>query len=349
MLNVTLADLAYRYRQFLIAVIGAAVVLAMALLMAGLAAGFSVEINRTVSAVGADRWVMSTSSAGRLTGVGLFPEADVSAIAKAPGVIRAYPLVVLPQQTVHIGRASETVFVLGVSIGGAGDPHPSSGSTISSHGQIVVDSGVHAPTGSALLLDGRMFRVVGRVSGRTLLGGFSVVYVPLTDAQQLVLNSRPVVTAVVTQGVPTAVPPGLQVLTNGAVEHDTLGLLSGGISSIKSSKVLMWIIATIIVAALLYVSALQRARDFAVLKALGSSSLALFVSLAVQAVLVTLAAAGLAVVASNFMKGIFKQPVAIPGSAFATLPLVAIVVGLLSSLIALRQATNADPATAFGG
>ena len=56
----------------------------------------------------------------------------------------------------------------------------------------------------------------------------------------------------------------------------------------------MWLVAAIIVAALLYVSALQRVRDFAVLKALGSSSLALFGSLALQAVVVTLLAAALA-------------------------------------------------------
>ena len=43
MVTVTLADLAYRYRQFLIAVVGAGVVMAMALLMAGLVGGFGAE------------------------------------------------------------------------------------------------------------------------------------------------------------------------------------------------------------------------------------------------------------------------------------------------------------------
>ena len=49
----------------------------------------------------------------------------------------------------------------------------------------------------------------------------------------------------------------------------------------------MWAVATIIVAALIYVSALQRTRDFAVLKAVGASSMSLFVGVAIQAVLVT--------------------------------------------------------------
>jgi putative ABC transport system permease protein len=49
------------------------------------------------------------------------------------------------------------------------------------------------------------------------------------------------------------------------------------------------------------------------------------------------------------MTGVFNQPVTVPSSAYATLPLVAVIVGLLASLVALRQATNADPVKAFAG
>jgi putative ABC transport system permease protein len=113
-----------------------------------------------------------------------------------------------------------------------------------------------------------------------------------------------------------------------------LQALSAGVKSINNSKIFMWIVAAIIIAALLYVSALQRVRDFAILKALGSSSLLLFGSLALQAVTVTMLAAAFALIISNFMGGMFAQPVDIPASAYATLPIVAVVVGLLSSLVA---------------
>ncbi len=111
----------------------------------------------------------------------------------------------------------------------------------------------------------------------------------------------------------------------------------------------MWVIAAIIVAALVYVTALERTRDFAVLKALGSSTGLLFVGLAVQAVAVALAAAVIAAILSTFMTGIFAQPVDIPGNAFVVLPLSALVVGLLASLAALRRAAAVDPAAAFAG
>jgi putative ABC transport system permease protein len=194
------------------------------------------------------------------------------------------------------------------------------------------------------------FSVAGKVKDRTFFGGLPIVYMTLSDAQSLAFGGRPIVTAVVTTGVPSSgVPAGLTALTNHAVETSALNAMSSGVSSINNSKVFMYAVAAIIIAALLYVSAIQRVRDFAILKALGSSSMVLFASLALQAVVVTLLAAAFAIVASHFMGGLFAQTVDIPTSAIATLPAVAILVGVLSSLVALRRATGADPAAAFGG
>jgi putative ABC transport system permease protein len=120
------------------------------------------------------------------------------------------------------------------------------------------------------------------------------------------------------------------------------------VSSIKSARVLMWVVAVIIIAAVIYVSALQRVRDFAVLKALGSSSAMLFASLCLQAILVTLFAAAVGVVLSRVMTGIFQQSVDVPASAYYTLPVVTICVGVGASLVAVRRAVGADPVAAFG-
>ena len=138
-----------------------------------------------------------------------------------------------------------------------------------------------------------------------------------------------------------------QVKTSKGKQRTVSGL-SGAVASINNTKVLMYLVAAIIIAALMYVSALQRVRDFAVLKALGSSTLTLFGSLALQSVMVSLLAAAFAAVACNFMDGLFQQQVSIPPDTFVALPVVAVVVGLLSSLVALRQVTGADPAAAFG-
>jgi putative ABC transport system permease protein len=347
MLTITLADLRYRYRQFLIAVVGAGVVLAMAVLLAGLAAGFRSEIHTTVGAVGADRWVLSAESHGRITAVTTFDQSAVAQVASTPGVVRADGLVFLPQEVLHVGSRLVTVNMMGVSPGGLGSPAARGGSTLSGDGQVVVDTRAGIALGATVRLGATALRVVGTVSDRTLAAGIPMAYLTLSDAQSALFGGRPVVTAVATRGVPQAVPAGLEALTARQVEDHTLATLASGVTSIKNSRTLMWVVAAIIIAALIYVSALQRVRDFAVLKALGSSSLSLYGSLCLQAVIVTLLAAGLGMILSMFMGGIFSQPVTVPTSAYTTLPLVAVIVGLVASLIALRRATGADPVAAF--
>jgi putative ABC transport system permease protein len=349
MLMITLADLRYRYRQFLIAVIGAGVVLAMAVLLSGLAEGFRSEINSTVGAVGADRWVLSKESHGRITAVATFDDATIAQIASSPGVTRADGLAFLPQEVMRVGTRLVSVNVMGVSTGGLGVPRATKGRTLSRDGDLVLDSRAGIRVGTLVRIGARQLRVVGTVTGRTLTAGIPMGYLTLHDAQAALLGGRPVVTAVVTSGVPATVPTGLTALTNRQVESGTLAALASAVSSIDKSRSMMWVIAAIIVAALVYVSALQRVRDFAVLKALGSSSAALFASLCLQAVIVTLLGAGLGMVLSLFMTGVFSQPVTVPASAYTTLPLVAVIVGVVSSLVALRQATGADPAAAFAG
>lgn len=349
MIAITLADLRYRYRQFLIAVLGGGVVLAMAILLSGLANGFKTEINTTIGAVGADRWVMSEKANGRVASVATFDQDAAAQLAGQAGVRAADPLIMLPQEVLRDGARQVTVNVLGVRPGGLGAPRPRSGAALSAAGEVVLDARAHIPVGTQVSLGSTSLRVVGTVSGRTLTAGIPLAYLTLADAQTALLGGQPVVTAVVTAGVPGSLPAGLAAFTPAEVEQHSLTTLASGVSSINKSRTMMWVVAAIIIAALVYVSALQRVRDFAVLKALGSSSAALFGSLCLQAVLVTLLAAGFGTVLSFFLTGVFNQPLSVPASAYTSLPLVALVVGVVASLVALRRATSADPVAAFGG
>ncbi len=322
--------------------------MAMAILLAGLVGGITAETQNTVGGVGANHWVLTHGSGGRLAAVGVFPQSDEAAIASSPGVTRADSLVVLPQEIVHAGAKTSTVNVFGVTVGGLGSPRVTSGQPLSGSGQVVANTNAGVSVGEHIEIGTSAFRVVGLVTGRTLLAGTAMVYITVHDAQSLGFGGRPLITAVAISGNPATVPAGLQVFSTAVIEQRTIDALSNAVSSIQNSKVLMYIVAVIIIAALLYVSALQRVRDFAVLKALGSSTAALLASLAMQAVIVSLLAAAFACIICNFMGGIFQQQVAIPTSAYYTLPIAAIIVGLISSLVALRQATGADPAAAFG-
>lgn len=216
-------------------------------------------------------------------------------------------------------------------------------------GEAVVDARLDVCVGGRFSMGGHSFRVVGTTSGLSLFGGVANAYVTLSDAQSVVFGGRRLVNAILTEGTPGAVPTGLSVYTSKRIEQASLVQMAYGRSSISNLRFLMWTIAAVIVAALVYVSALERARDFAVLKALGSSSALLFVGLAIQATLVSLVAAALGAVFAHFMGGIFAQPVAIPAGAYVLLPVSALIIGRLASLAALHRAVSIDPATAFAG
>ena len=345
---ITLQDLRFRARQFIIAVVGAGLVFAMGLLLAGLAAGFSTEINQTVSGLGADAWLVSSGGPGRVASLPPMTSYAEVAAARAPGVRQASAVIFAPQAA-QAGNQTTSVVLIGIEPGKLGTPHADAGRTVEHDGDAVVDTRMGLAIGRHFVVAGHTFTVVGTVSNRTLLAGQPDAYVTLSDAQAVLYGGRPLIGAVLTSGVPTQVPHGLSLLSNGQIEQASLNQMAPAVSSIGNSRVFMWVIAAFIVAALVYVTALQRTRDFAVLKALGSSSGGLFIGLVVQAVLVALAAAAVAAVIVNFMTGLFAQPVDIPASSFVILPVAALVVGIGASLAALRRAVSADPALAFAG
>jgi len=347
-LMVTVADLVFRARQFLIAVVGTGLVLAVALVLSGLAAGFSVEVDQTVHGLGAQHFVLSKSSARRLTAFNAFPQSVATLVGSEPGVQRADPFLLVPGQVEQSTSGADTVNIAGVRRGGLGDPVTvASGHPLDGPGQVVIDNRLKLAPGSTISFGHHPLRVVGTVADRSLLGGVPVVYMGLADAQQVAVGGRPLVTAVLVDGTVTTVPPGLEVASPDQVVAATVSQLNSGVKSVRASQWMLWVVAVIIVAALLYVAALERRRDFAVLKALGSSSGALFGSLVLEAVMVTLLASIVALVLSVFLSPLMAQPVDIPTLAYVALPFIAVIIGALASLVALRRVTGADPAAAF--
>ncbi|MCA1727410.1 MAG: ABC transporter permease, partial [Actinobacteria bacterium] len=196
---------------------------------------------------------------------------------------------------------------------------------------------------------GRRFIVSGLVSGFTMAAGIPVVYAPIADAQALAFGGQPLLSAIVTRGVPQEAPDGFVVLENQDGIDDALRPLANGIKSLDNSTLFLWVVAAIIIGTIVYLTTLERLRDFAVLKAIGASSRDLFKGLALQAVIVAIAAATLASAVAYLLVPLFPLPVEIPARAFAMLPVVAVAVGLLASLSGLQRAISVDPARAFGG
>src|SRR3954469_23516332 len=93
MWTITLRDLQYRGRQFGIAVIGAALVFAVALLLTGISAGFRTEARDITDALGADAWIVPRGVTGPFTAQLALPVSVEREVAHAPGVREAHSIV----------------------------------------------------------------------------------------------------------------------------------------------------------------------------------------------------------------------------------------------------------------
>jgi putative ABC transport system permease protein len=346
-LLVTLRDLQWRARRFLIAGIGAATVFALTLVMAGLVASFEDEPVRVLDAIGADAWVMPTGVQGVFTTISVLPESTVAAVAKEPGVEEAWPVVVL-HHTVS-GEPTKDVTVVGYADGGLGTPHLTSGRLPRRALELVADKTLHKRVGDRVSLAGKDFTVAGVTAGMSMNAGQPVLFTRLHDAQRTFVAGAPVISAVLTEGVPQRVPKGLQARDRTTTRGDMLRPIEGALRSVKLTLSLLWVVAALVVGSVVYLSALERARDFAVYKATGWSNRDLAVGLALQAVLLSTGASLVGVLGAELLLPAFPLEFGVPPTARLLLPLVGAAVGLLASAAGLRRAVGVQPALAFGG
>jgi putative ABC transport system permease protein len=345
-LTITLRDLQFRRRQFGIAVLGAAVVFGLTLLLTGMSAGLNQEIKTTVASVEADAWVVPDGIPGPFSSNVTLPAAKASAIDEVPGVRRAAPLVRVGHQAVRPDGSRQEIGVIGMAVGGLGG----NAALPSRPGLAIVSDRLGVGVGDTIGIAGQRLRVEGIFNGASFFAGVPTVYLTLSDAQAIGFGGRPLANAIVTRGTPSgSLPAGLAARSPSQIETDLRTPVKNAISTIGAIRMLMWLVAALIIGAVAYLSAIDRVRDFAVLKAVGGASRTLAISLMLQAVLAALLAALIAVGLGRVMKPAVTVPVVFQGSAVLLLLAVAAVVGMLSSLVALRRAVSVDPALAFGG
>ncbi len=356
---VSLRDLQWRSRRFLLAAVAAGLVFAVALLMSGVANSFAVEIQNTVRTLGATTWLVRAGSPGPFTDPSPFPVGDATAGAPAAGgsggdpisVGRALTSGALPSSSSAGDRSASLrdVNVLGVVPGGIGSPSVVAGRPLEGNRSLVANDSLGVGVGQRLALNGLVFTVVGLVDGVTYYAGQPAVFVSLTAADRVSANGEPLATAVLVKGTPRHAVPGFTELTDAQVRADLGRPTTEADKTIQLIEVLLWFVAAGIIGAIVYLSALERRGDFAVLKAVGTPSSHLFAGLVIQAVLMALGAAVIGVLVEIPMAGGSQMAVRLSPSDYLAVPVVALAVGVMASVLPARRAARVDPAIAFGG
>jgi putative ABC transport system permease protein len=355
----SIRDLQWRSRRFILAAVATGLVFGVALMMSGVANSFTVEIRNTVNVLDASSWLVRTGSPGPFTDPVSFPADAVAAIKQVAGVKAASPILVgraltggaiVAADSSSISESSERdVNVLGVVPGGLGSPSVVKGRPLRQPDSVVADESLGVNVGQESARNGAVFKVVGLVSGVTYFAGQPVVFVTLGAADRLSAGGASLATGVLIRGMPTRAIAGFTPLSNAQVRTDLGRPTSEAKKTIQLIEILLWVVAAGIVGAIVYMSALERRSDFAVLKAVGTPSSYLFIGLVIQAVLMALGAAIIGVLVEIPMSGTSQMAVRLSPSNYLAVPIVAVIVGVVASILPARQAARVDPAIAFGG
>ncbi len=345
MVLLTLRDSVYRARRFLVVIVAMSVVFALLYLMDGLVEQFNQEPYLTVEAVGAETWLLPAGSSGPFTSSATLSADQVEVASSDPAVTA---LVVARGTLTDDGRSQEAL-VIGHPVGGIGAPPVVEGASVGGAGELVVDRTSGVAVGDDIRVGEQRFTVVGLSADTTLLAGLPVAFLRIDDARDALFGGSPVVSALVSGSSREHVPDGLVQLRADEVAADALGPLESAVASIDLIRGLLWFMAATIVGGVLYLTVLERQRDFAVLKALGGTDRQLLRSLALQAVAITTAAVVVATLLQLVIAPWFPLTVRVPPSAYWQVPLVAIVVAIVATRAGSARVRSTDPVTAFGG
>ncbi len=310
-----------------------AIVLMLLFVMTGLVGQFNAEPELTTEQIGGDRsWVVSAAGTGPLT----TPIPD-GRLADVDGMS-----IVLGQTSL----SGERSFIVG-SPNLEDGPVLSDGRVPMAAGELLVDASTGTSVGDDVQLGGGPATVVGVTNDATILAGVPLVFTTIDYAQAILSGGEDVRMGVLVDSVPTELDPALKVMTASEVAADGRVPLENAISTVTIVTGLLWMITVIVVAAVTYVSAVERTKEFAVLKAIGASSRRIGASMAIEAVAVVLVAVVIGAFLQWLVAPVFPMTLRLPGSAYAQIPLVAVAAALVAGAAGTRHAINTPATEAF--
>ena len=334
-----LRDLQFRKWRVLLTMLLMAIVMTLLFIMAGVVGQMSGEPARAVNQISGDRtWVIADGSSGPLTTPQAVPAsrfANTKATAGDAQLVLTSPVAINGVRGFLIAREGQF-----------DEPTLTNGRAVASAGEVVVDITTELSVGDRVDLNGTSVEVVGTSADTTIIAGLPLVFTTLAYGQSVATAGQDLVTAAVTTSQPD-VDAGLKVLSNDMVAADARIPVEEALSSITLINGLLWLVTIIIITAVIYVAALERTRDFAVLKAVGARTRDLGASLLVQGVVMTIGAFAIAAILQRFIGPAFPMALRMQGSSWIQIFVTALIAAALAALAGIQRMRSISPAEAF--
>jgi putative ABC transport system permease protein len=347
-------------RRLAVGVIGVGLALMLVLLLDGLWEGVRAQATVYPNRVGADLFVAQPGVADFLGETSTIPRATVDVVRSTPGVKWAAP--VRGQFVVfELHGKKVAAYVVGSVPGQPGGAWSlSAGRQVRRDDEVTVDAALARRhglgIGDVLTVVGRPFRIVGLAHASVVMTGFVFVTHHATDE----LLRSPGTTSFVLVGARDAglvqrrlEAKGLNVLSRAQLAANDRALYTGIFGSILRLMVGVAFVAGVLIVALtVYVSVVERRREYGIVRALGAGGWTIAASVLRQTLALT--AIGLAVGLVFFAGGRWlitelrpQFQVDLTSASLLRAVGAALLMGVIASLVPARRVTTTDPAAVY--
>jgi putative ABC transport system permease protein len=345
--------------------LGAAVTVALILFLNGLLAGLQQQVSAYLKSAPGELIVSEQGVKNLLGANSLLPSGTEAEAEAVPGVGRVAPLI---SQVIFLDlhQRKLAAYLIAYDPGKGGGPWVlSRGEQPSRDDEIVVDAVLakkHAlDVGSSIEAAGRRFRIAGLSSG-TASWMASFVFARKSAVEKIALGAELTGYLLVTAAPGTRIEvlrerlrslPGTSVWLKGEVIENDLAVFSRLFGRpVALMAGVSFAVGVLIVALTTYRATLERRREIGVLKAIGVTPSLLYVSVALQAFMVslggTLVGVLLAWLLTRLLPAIRPDLLVVLGwSSIATVATVGIATAILSAIFPVRLLARIPPAEVF--
>lgn len=377
-MNLALADIRHTLGRFLLTCVGLGLLMAVALSMVGIYQGVVAEALALSRSLRADLWVVESGTRGPFAESSRLPGDIREAVARVPGVAAAGSITLRTAEA-HTQRGIIRVQVMGYEPGRPGGPSGiASGRGLGgTRHEMVADQRSGLALGATVTLGGDRYRVIGTTRGLVASGGDPLVFIHLSDSQELQFKLAPpaarrALAAGAGAGSTDTVNAVVARLHSGAdadavaetvrrwkhlaalTDEEQSTLLTQSVVNrarvqLGMFTVVLLFVSAVIIALIIYTMTMDKVREIATLKLIGAPD-RMIIGLVMQQALLLGGAGYLAAIAVVFsVRDAFPRTVALGPAEIAMMAGVIAGICLVGSLLSIRAAMQIEPQQALGG
>ena len=381
MIHLAKEDIRHTLGKFIVTAMGVGMLLGIVLIMMGVYRGMIVDAEVLLNDLDVDLWIVQEDTLGPFAEASRVHEDLQYTISSQQGIAKSS---VITFQNMQLSKNKDKVRVFAVGYDVYGDIQPVNparlvaGRTLATdHYEIVVTDKTGFLLHDKIVIGRHVYTVVGVTHGSVASGGDPLVYISIKDAQELqfaysnkriqtdrargiVNRDTHMVNAViatvrpgysvanVAQNISTWLHKSVYTRTQQRIVL-TRNVIEKASKQIRLFTIILIIVATIIIALIIYTMTLEKMKEISIMKLMGIPNSMIVRMIIEETLLLGILAFIFGNIFSHLIYNKFPKRVVLEIPDAWLLFVVVVLASIAASFVGVKKVVNADPAAAIGG